>query len=275
MPETAPAERKLAMLIDGDNVQLALVDRMLEEAGRFGSVMKKKAFGDWETSDLAQWKQHMVVNGIEPVQQSRNPLGKSTTDGGLIIKAMDILHSGTVQGFCIVSSDGDFAELCARIRKEGLFVIGMGQIQTPKTFIHECDVFIPIENLISGDKKPKTKTSNGTAAKPAPSKPIAAKPTAPKAAAQQSAPKKPAPQNGAKKLTVLIQRAFDIAPSEDGWVNLGGFGSTLKSLDPNFTSRSYGYKNLSLLVNSRTDLLEVRGKKKSGPSSIYIRLKKG
>jgi len=275
MPENADSERKLAMLIDGDNVQLELVKQMREEASRYGSVVIRRAFGDWEEDNLAPWKQRMLESEIEPIQQSRSPSGKSTTDSGLIINAMDILHSGMVQGFCIVSSDVDFAELCARIRKAGLFVIGMGQIQTPKKFIHECDVFIPIENLITGNRGSITNASNGAAAKPAPSKPAAEKPTTQKATTQKATTKKPGPQNGSKKLKVLIQRAFDIAPSEGDWVNLGGFGSTLKSLDPNFSSRSYGYKSLSLLVTSRTDLFEVRGKKKSGPSSIYIRLKKG
>ena len=286
MPESIPAERKLAMLIDGDNVQLALVEKMLGAVGQFGTVIVRRAYGDWAQPNLAPWLPRMAENAIKPVQQSRNTIGKNATDSGLIIDAMDILHSGTVQGFCIVSSDGDFTALCMRIREDGLFVMGVGRRQTPNSFVMACEEFLYEEDLAADKPKAKVPASNGTVAKPAPPKPVPQKPapqkaapqkaTTPKAVAQKSpaqppAPKKPASPPGTKKLKALFQRAFDKLPNEDGWVHNGPLGSTLKTLDPKLDYRTYGHKTLSLLVKARTDLFEVRGK----GAALCVRLKKG
>jgi uncharacterized LabA/DUF88 family protein len=250
MPETPDAERKLAMLIDGDNAQYKLVGQMLEEASRYGTVTIRRAYGDWAQPNLAPWLQRMSENAIRPIQQSRNTTGKNATDSALIIDAMDILYADTVQGFCIVSSDGDFTGLCTRIRESGLFVMGMGHKQTPNSFIQACDVFIYVENLTDATTTSEVATED------------------------QTSSAKPEPENGAK-LRVLAMRAFAIAPSEDGWVHLGAFGQVLKRLDPSFDSRTYGQKSLSLLVKAKPELFVVRAKKKNDPSSIYVRLKKG
>ena len=284
MPQTSDNERKLAMLIDGDNAQSTLVERMLEAVGRYGTVIVRRAYGDWAQPNLAPWLQRMAENAIKPIQQSRNTIGKNATDSALIIDAMDILYSGTVQGFCIVSSDGDFTGLCTRIRESGLFVMGVGRQQTPISFVQACDEFLYEEDLVADKPKARVPASNGAVAKSASPKPVSQKPAPQKAVPQKAtaqktaAPKKPAPQNAApqnetKKLKALFQRAFTSLPNEDGWVHLGPLGSTLKSLDPKFDSGIYGYKTLSLLVKDRPDLFEVRGDKKK--STVYVRLKMG
>ncbi len=244
MKETWEAERKLAMLIDGDNAQHTLIELMLEEASRYGAVTIRRAYGDWTQPNLAQWRQRMLENAIRPIQQYRYTTGKNATDSALIIDAMDILYSGTVQGFCIVSSDSDFTGLGTRIRESGLFVMGMGRKQTPNSFIQACDVFIYVENLVEAE--PETKIADTTS----------------KITSHDEA-----------ELVSLLSRAFDISATEDGWAHLGTLGSTLKRIDPSFDSRTYGYKSLSLLIKSAPALFEMQGEKEDGPSSIYVRMK--
>ena len=244
MPEQREPERHLAMLIDGDNAQHSLLKQMLEEVSRYGTVTTRRAYGDWTQPNLANWRPVMLANAIQPVQQFSYTTGKNSTDSALIIDAMDILYSGTVQGFCIVSSDSDYTRLCMRIRESGLFVMGMGHKQTPEAFVNACDVFVQVENLAQANKK-----------------------ATPKKVEAEKAPGSDA------ELMTLLQRAFDISAEEDGWVHLGPLGAALHRLDPSFDPRTYGHKSLSLLVKSLPEQLVVKGAKKTGPSAIYVRMK--
>ncbi len=237
------SQRHLAMLIDGDNAQYKMIQEMLEEVSRYGTATYRRAYGDWTQANLAPWRQVMLANAIQPIQQWRYTIGKNATDSALIIDAMDILYSGTVQGFCIVSSDSDYTRLCTRIRESGLFVMGIGAKPTPEAFIKACDVFVYVENLIPTPEKPQPKV---------------------KVVDPDSKKNKP--------LLDLLSRAFDIIASEDGWVHLGALGQALQRIDPSFDSRTYGYKTLSLLVKSLPKHLEMKGAKKTGTSSIYVRL---
>lgn len=150
MPEQS--DRHLAMLIDGDNAQYSLLKLMLEEASRYGTVIIRRAYGDWTTPYLANWRPVMLAHAIQPIQQFAYTTGKNATDSALIIDAMDILHAKTVQGFCIASSDSDYTRLCTRIRESGLFVMGIGHKRTPEAFRNACDVFVYVENLIPPDE---------------------------------------------------------------------------------------------------------------------------
>ena len=230
------AKRRIAMLIDGDNAQYKLLKEMIEEVSRYGTVTVRRAYGDWTQPELKNWRDVMLTHAIHPIQQWRFTTGKNATDSSLIIDAMDILYSGTVHGFCIVSSDSDYTRLCTRIREAGLFVMGIGRKLTPDAFVNACDVFVHIENL--------TNTPN------------------PQKVNQQEA-----------KLIGLLERAFDIAGQENDWVNLGALGSALHQIDPSFDSRTYGHKRLSELVKSMQKYVEVRHNKKTGPSTVFVRSK--
>ena len=151
---------------------------------------------------------------------------------------MDLLHAGTVRGFCIVSSDSDYTRLATRIREQGLFVMGVGRSDTPKSFVSACDVFVYTENLSPEEER------NAQVAKLVSS-----------------------------DWTELAVRAVEMATQDDGWAFLGAVGNYLRQLDPAFDSRSYGHKQLSLLIKSRSDLFEMReSKSKGGPSVIDVRL---
>ncbi len=233
------------MLIDGDNAQHSLIEKMLEEVSRYGTATIRRAYGDWTQPNLANWRAAMLAHAIQPIQQWRYTIGKNATDSALIIDAMDILYSGTVQGFCIVSSDSDYTRLCTRIREAGFFVMGMGHKITPEAFVNACDVFVHVENLVPPEK---------------PAQP------------QKAAPKPPAAN---AKLIKLLNRAFDIAAQEDGWAHLGTLGAALHRIEPSFDSRTYGHKSLSLLIKSLPDHFTVKTEKKTGPSAIYVSMKNG
>lgn len=266
------------MLIDGDNAQHSLLKQMFEETSRYGEVTIRRAYGDWTEPNLSNWRPVMLAHAIQPIQQWRYTTGKNATDSALIIDAMDILYSGTVQGFCVVSSDSDYTRLCTRIRESGLFVMGIGREKTPEAFINACNVFVYVENLIQsgqfaepnevktappGPKVDKAKTSAVVKA-PAKAKPAATGKTSAKAKSDASQ----------TVLLNLLRRAFDIsAQDDDGWVHLGALGQALQRIEPSFDSRTYNFKNLSLLIKSMPNQIEVKGAKKTGTSTIYVRMK--
>ena len=132
----------LAVLIDSDNAQAAVISDLLAEVAQVGTATVKRAYGDWTTPQLGSWKDVLNVHAIVPVQQFSYTSGKNATDSALIIDAMDLLHGGRVDGFCLVSSDSDFTRLATRIREQGLLVIGFGERKTPKAFVAACDRFL-------------------------------------------------------------------------------------------------------------------------------------
>src|SRR3954454_8451715 len=140
---------KLAVLIDADNVPYANVKEMLEEISKNGTPTIKRIYADWTKPTLSGWKNVLLENAITPIQQYSYTSGKNSSDSALIIDAMDILYSGKVDGFCIVSSDSDFTRLAIRLREAGMKVIGFGEKKTPVPFISACDKFIYIEILAS------------------------------------------------------------------------------------------------------------------------------
>ncbi len=280
-PET---ERRIAMLIDGDNAQVSLLEPMLEEISRYGTITIRRAYGDWTQPDLAKWRKEMLAHAIQPIQQWRYTVGKNATDSALIIDAMDILYSNTVHGFCIVSSDSDYTRLGTRIRESGLFVMGMGRKQTAQAFVRACDVFVFVENLQQDEFSPlvpdDTPDTPPEIAKPASDsatpktrrgKSSAAKTAAAKAAAAKAAAKKPVKDDDTSLLS-LLHRAFNIAVQDDGWAHLGSLGQALHRIDPSFDSRTYGHKTLSLLVKSLPKAFVVKGERGDSPSAIYVRL---
>ena len=142
---------RLAVLIDADNAQPSITEGLLAEVAKLGTAHVKRAYGDWTNMNLKGWKDHLLAQSIQPIQQFAYTKGKNSTDAAMVIDAMDLLYSGRFDGFCIVSSDSDFTRLAARLRESGLTVYGFGERKTPKPFVAACDKFIYIENLRFGD----------------------------------------------------------------------------------------------------------------------------
>src|ERR671918_2244867 len=157
--------RKIAILIDGDNAQSSLLPQMLVETGRHGQVTVRRIYGDWTTINMNSWKEILNYHAFQPIQQFRYTIGKNATDSAMIIDAMDILHLGVVDGFCLVSSDSDYTRLATRIRETGIFVMGIGEKKTPKAFVNACDLFVYTENLVEEKKATQKKRTQASRTK--------------------------------------------------------------------------------------------------------------
>ncbi len=244
---------KLAMLIDGDNAQATLLAKMLVEVAKYGQVTVRRIYGDWTTSNMNSWKETLNFHAFQPIQQFRYTIGKNATDSAMIIDAMDILHSGAVDGFCLVSSDSDYTRLATRIRETGIFVMGIGEKKTPKPFVNACDVFVYTENLVD-TKKRTIKPRNGK------------KPTKEKAKPETEIESESDPMP-------ILEQAFDMAVQEDGWARLDVMGSNLYQLDPGFDPRTYGHKQLSRLVGNLKDAFEMRTQEIDGSTLFFVKMK--
>jgi uncharacterized LabA/DUF88 family protein len=205
----------LAVLIDADNVPAKHADRILEEITRHGEPALRRVYGDWSSDRLATWKKKAQDLGLVTYQETSNTTGKNASDIGLVIDAMDILHTGRFDGFVLVSSDSDFTRLAARIREEGLSVIGIGESKTPIPLRKQCNRFIMIENLVD-------------------------------TASAETKPSKKRPEDA---LPILLQ-ALDGIEQEDDWIPLSVLGSRINAESPDFDARTYGYGRLSELVNA-------------------------
>jgi uncharacterized LabA/DUF88 family protein len=260
--DVTPAQR-IAVLIDGDNAQASLIDKILAEITKYGLITIRRIYGDWTASNMSGWKDVLQTHAIQPIQQFRYTTGKNATDSAMIIDAMDIFYSGTVDAFCLVSSDSDYTRLATRIREQGLFVMGIGKKTTPRAFVNACDLFVYTENLVPQNEPLK---STGTTANSAHKKKTA-----------KSAESSPAPdvENGNSPDPLpLLRSAFDLATRDNGWAFLGTLGHHLQQLDPGFDSRTFGYRQLSLLIQAYPDVIETKEVKGAdGTSTIYARLK--
>ena len=248
--DTTFGSKRIAMLIDGENAQSSLIDKMVAETGKYGLVTVRRIYGDWTTPQMKSWKEILNAHAIQPIQQFRYTIGKNSSDASLIIDAMDILYEGTVHGFCLVSSDSDYTRLATRIREKGLFVMGIGRKNTPPAFVKACEVFVYTENLMPEKQIVKVVPHH------------------------QEAIPEALPGNVNNDPLPLLKNAFDMAVQEDGWAFLGTLGGRLRQLDPGFDSRTYGYYSLSQLVKAQKDTFEIKeNRSRSGPSLIYIKLK--
>ena len=250
--------QKIAILIDGDNAQSLLLPQMLVEAGRHGQVTVRRIYGDWTTSSMNSWKETLNFHAFQPIQQFRYTVGKNATDSAMIIDAMDLLHSGVVDGFCLVSSDSDYTRLATRIREAGVFVMGIGEKKTPKAFVNACDLFVYTENLVEQKKaiQPKRTQSNRTK----------------KTTATEIEIEAEREREEADPMPVLSQ-AFEMAVGQDGWARLDVMGNAIYQVDPGFDPRTYGHKQLSRMLNKLKDKFEMRTKDLDGQFIFYVRMK--
>jgi uncharacterized protein (TIGR00288 family) len=212
---------RLAVLIDADNTSPKHVSGLLEELAQYGVTTVKRAYGDWTTTQLSGWKTELNQHAIAPVQQFSYTTGKNSTDSALIIDAMDLLYSGNLDAFAIVSSDSDFTRLATRIRESGKTVYGLGLRKTPTSLVAACDRFIYLEVLGGG------------------------------VAEGEAASAEPLPD-----LQKLLTRAVNSTSGDDGWAHLGAVGTYLSSASASFDPRNYGFPKLVALAEAQP-FLEV------------------
>jgi len=233
--------QKLAVLIDADNAQASVIQELLAEVSRYGTATIKRAYGDWTTQNLRSWKDVLHTMAIQPIQQFSYTSGKNATDSALIIDAMDVLHTGSVDGFCLVSSDSDFTRLATRIREAGLVVYGFGERKTPEPFVAACDKFIYTEILRN---EPDEASPN-----------------------QQQQPVAELP-----KLKPILLNALNATAREDGWTTLSALGSQINRSHPSFDPRNYGVAKLGELIRQQAAYLEVKEVKTGEGDSVQTHL---
>jgi uncharacterized LabA/DUF88 family protein len=241
-------ENKLAVLIDGDNIPSRYIKEMMEEITKYGTPTIKRIYGDWTKPQLSKWKNILLENAINPIQQYGYTTGKNATDSAMIIDAMDILYSEKVNGFCLVSSDSDFTKLATRLREAGLVVYGIGEKKTPDPFIVACDKFIYLEILDLAEDD----DNNG-----------------------QKKHKKVNIDKITPKVIRFLQNSVEDASDDTGWAFMGDVGSLILKKQPNFDSRNFGFEKLTPLFKSLSEF-EIDQKESTGGrfKLIYVRNKK-
>jgi len=246
---------RLAVLIDADNVPYSNVKGVMEEIAKYGTPTFKRIYGDWTKPTVSGWKGVLLENAITPIQQYSYTQGKNSSDSALIIDAMDILYSGRVDGFCIISSDSDFTRLALRLREAGMKVIGIGQKKTPNPFIAACDKFIYMEIIPQFGEQEQEETV----------------PHKNKHSRQKN---KPSVEKLNRETLKLISTTIDDLADENGWAFLGDVGNLLLKKQPNFDPRVYGYQKLSPLIKSLPQFeIDNRQTDKAGIKLVYIRRK--
>jgi uncharacterized LabA/DUF88 family protein len=250
LPFSGPQnDAALAVLIDADNTQSAIIEGLLNEVAKYGVASVKRIYGDWTSTHLRSWKDKLLEYAIQPIQQFSYTTGKNATDSAMIIDAMDLLYTEKLNGFCIVSSDSDFTRLAARIRESGLAVYGFGEKKTPRAFVAVCDKFIYTEILRetaeeeSDDERPNAK------------------------------PKKEFKVD--QRLLKLLRDAVDDIADESGWAYLGSVGKKINNRSSEFDPRNYGFRKLGDLFRAIPQFeIEERSQENSSGRLIYIRWKK-
>jgi hypothetical protein len=246
--ETTTSDLRLAVLIDADNIPYHNIKGMLEEIAKYGNPTFKRIYGDWTKPTVVGWKGVLLDYAITPIQQYSYTSGKNATDSAMIIDAMDILYTGRVDGFCLVSSDSDFTRLATRLREAGMTVYGMGEQKTPSAFRAACDKFIYLEILQVREKK----TDND--------KPRSAR------------SKRSSISKADKQLLTLISTSINDIADEDGWAYLGELGNLLLKKQPDFDSRNFGFNKLLQLLKSFPNFeIDIRDSGKKTGKLVYVR----
>lgn len=255
-----PPQRRLALLIDGDNAQPCVIKGVMAEVAKCGIADVRRIYGDWTTPQSGRWKTVLIEHSIQPVQQFHYTSGKNATDCAMIIEAMDLLYTRRFDGFCLVSSDSDFSRLAVRLREDGLLVLGFGEAKTPTAFRSACSRFIFTEALRDGVKEETASGGSPTA--------IAA--TAAVCAASANELK------GDTKLVNLLRSAVEAASDNEGWSRLSSVGSNIVNTAPGFKPGNYGFARLGDLLEAIT-LFEVERRANgtnNGTSSIHVRMRR-
>lgn len=209
--------KRFALLIDADNISAKYISDILEELSTYGITTYKRIYGDWTSTQATKWKGELLENSVIPVQQFSNTVGKNATDSTLIIDAMDILYTGNVEGFCIVSSDSDFTRLASRLRESGMEVIGMGEEKTPRSFRVACTRFVNLENLSNQDEDAEHQDNKDNTI-------------------------------GREVIYNAITNIINENANKGKNVELAAVGNRLVNMYPDFDVRNYGYSLLSRFV---------------------------
>ena len=267
-----PSDSRFAVLIDADNISAQYIKLIMDEISKDGVATYRRIYGDWTSNTMTGWKKTLLEYSVLPIQQYSYTSGKNSTDSALIIDAMDILYSGQVEGFCLVSSDSDFTRLAARLRESGMKVIGMGESKTPNSFIAACNKFLYLDILAAADEdetEEELKKSGGNRAKKTAAKAVTRQKTKENAPAVWQEP-----QTSLKTLRRALRTIVRENSDEDGWIFIALVGNLLLKRYPDFDVRNYGFSKLTPFLQS-LEMFEVKSERKdpSTAPAYYVRLK--
>lgn len=264
-------EMRLAVLIDAENISSKYIEIILSEANVLGNVIYKRIYGNWTMQNMSSWKDVILDNSIQPIQQYSNTTGKNSTDSSLIIDTMDLLYLGRVNGFCIVSSDSDFTRLAARLRESEMYVLGMGEQKTPRSFISACNKFSYLDILYSTSVKiTEQEEQKGAVVEKVNDDKKQSKATPKKSkdgTKDDTAPEKKAGSN-IKRIRLSLQRLTEENSDDDGWIYSGELGSLLNKQFPDFDVRNFGHKKFFQFIDS-LNLFET----KRDSTDLFFKLK--
>lgn len=260
---------RVAVLMDCDNISHQWTRQILAETAKHGTLSIRRGYGDWTDDHLKGWRDKLPAYAIQPVQQFAYTVGKNSTDFSLVIDAMDLLYSGNVDAFVIVSSDGDFTRLAMRLRESGKRVYGIGARKTPEAFQNACDRFTYIEVLVDDASVPE---------EPEPERPVRAAAKKAAASAATVATRSPAKRSSAptkqqrlRQLADLFLPAVEASAKEDGWASLSEVGQYVVNTNPTFDSRNFGYAKLSQLVRDLPRLEVNEVPTGNGRTTLFVR----
>jgi uncharacterized protein (TIGR00288 family) len=248
--------KKIAVLIDAENAQYSVLGAVLAELSKHGHLVVKKAYGDWSSNHLKNWKKPLGEMAITAEQQFSHTQGKNSSDAAMIIDAMDLLYTEQFDAFALVTSDSDFTSLASRLRESQIYVFGVGEDKTPTAFRNACDDFISTEILKSPDSEKDSPPSKGTK----------------KTDGRMTAAQLRRDRKLVKKLSDAVNEYAD----DDGWAPLGTCGSLIKRQSPDFDPRKFGYRTFTMLFEA-TGLFEIERRENPGNKSthtIYVKIKK-
>jgi len=251
------SEKKIAVLIDAENAQFSVLGAVLSELSKHGHIVVKKAYGDWSSIHLRNWKQPLNELAINPVQQFSYTQGKNSSDAAMIIDAMDLLYSNKFDAFALISSDSDFTKLASRLRESQIYVFGVGEQKTPLAFRNACDDFIYTE-VLRDLEADEDRSPDSTSVEP---------PKAQKSRQELCCD---------TRLLNILRNSIREYADDDGWAPLANCGGLIKRQYPDFDSRTYGYPTLTKLIEA-TELFEV-DRRQSGSSKvhdIYVKNRRG
>ena len=251
----------ISVLIDGDNAQPKLIKEIIDEVSKYGKATIRRIYGDWTSQQMNSWKAIINQHSITPIQKFSYTTGKNSTDGALIIDAMDILHGKNTEGFCIVSSDSDYTGLAKRIREEGLFVMGIGEKKTPTAFVKSCEVFTFTENLKEESEENEEIEEKSVSASKTTKKVTSKK-------AKEVTPNLRLTKDDWK----TVMKAFDISTDEEEKAHISTLGLNIRKIDPSFDPRSYGFKSLSKLF-ANIEKFEVIKNEVNGLNHPLLKMK--
>lgn len=239
-------DKRFAVLIDAENISAKYLKFIFDELSNYGIVTYKRIYGDWTNNALKSWKESLLNNSITPIQQYSYTSGKNSTDSAMIIDAMDILYSGNIEGFCIVSSDSDFTKLVSRLREAGKQVIGMGEKKTPKPFMASCNRFVYLEVIAQSNTDSSLDTVKSTDVTPIGDVP------------------------STDEVVTIINSIVTDSSDDDGWIALSDVGNILTKRLANFDVRNYGFNKLTPFVRSLNSY-DVKSIIKNNLKLIYIK----